>query len=111
MTSVDDVIAKIEKHGPGWLSTVSNKPGESNESLRELVNELIAAIRRERQEAPADVPPPGYRWATEEETERWTLGDDEIMSRAIVVPLSTDSTGRPYTEGEADLAVPTRSEQ
>ena len=49
--------------------------------------------------------PSGYRWATETETEAWTkdpLGHPEI----ITVPRTTDHTGKPYTEGEADLAVP-----
>ena len=41
--------------------------------------------------------PPGYRWATEEEMDR---------PDAIVVPLTADSTGRPYVQDEADLAVP-----
>lgn len=57
----------------------------------------------------ANEPPRGYRWATEEETERWTNNPD-ALPEAITVPLATDSAGRPYTEGEADLAVPTRSE-
>lgn len=41
--------------------------------------------------------PSGYRWATEHEMDR---------PDAIVVQRTVDSTGRPYTEGEADLAVP-----
>ena len=41
--------------------------------------------------------PAGYRWAREDEMAR---------EDAIVVPRTADSTGRPYTQGEADLAVP-----
>jgi len=41
--------------------------------------------------------PAGYRWAREDEMDR---------EDAIVVPRTADSTGRPYTQGEADLAVP-----
>lgn len=48
----------------------------------------------------ADDLPTGYRWANEEETENPPAG-------AILVPLTTDSTGRPYAQDEADLAVPT----
>ena len=42
--------------------------------------------------------PKGYRWATEDETDR----DD-----AISVKRTVDSQGNPYTGDEADLAVPT----
>lgn len=41
--------------------------------------------------------PKGYRWAREDETER---------SDAIVVHLTFDSSGKRYTQDEADLAVP-----
>ncbi len=41
--------------------------------------------------------PAGYRWATFEEIER---------PDAIVVPRTVDSNGTPYTDGEADIAVP-----
>lgn len=41
--------------------------------------------------------PAGYRWATEDETDR---------PDAIIVKRTADSTGRPYTQDEADLAVP-----
>jgi hypothetical protein len=41
--------------------------------------------------------PAGYRWATEDETDR---------PDAIPVKRTADSTGRPYTQDEADLAVP-----
>lgn len=47
--------------------------------------------------------PKGYRWATESETENW-----ENVPGLIVVPRTTDSTGLPYIQGEADLAVPIR---
>lgn len=45
--------------------------------------------------------PDGYRWATAEETENW-----ENVPGIIVVPRSCDSNGTPYTQDEADLAVP-----
>jgi len=45
--------------------------------------------------------PKGYRWATEEESENW-----ENIPDIIVVPLTVDSQGNPYTQDEADLAVP-----
>lgn len=47
--------------------------------------------------------PPGYRWATAEETmtEPHPFG-------TIVVIRTEDSSGKPYTQGEADLAVPLR---
>lgn len=41
--------------------------------------------------------PSGYRWATEAEMDR---------ADTIVVPRTADSEGHPYTQGEADLAVP-----
>lgn len=41
--------------------------------------------------------PKGYRWAREDEMDRHD---------AIVVPRSVDSQGIPYTQDEADLAVP-----
>jgi hypothetical protein len=43
--------------------------------------------------------PFGYRWATEAETENMPEG-------WILVPLTQDVNGRPYTQGEADVAVP-----
>jgi hypothetical protein len=42
-------------------------------------------------------PPAGYRWATEDEIDRPDV---------IVVPLTVDASGTPYTHNEADLAVP-----
>jgi hypothetical protein len=45
--------------------------------------------------------PEGYRWATAEECENWPN-----VPGIIVVPLTVDSEGKPYTQGEADLAVP-----
>lgn len=47
--------------------------------------------------------PSGYRWADADETERIAAGD---LTDYIVVPRSTDSAGVPYTQGEADVAVP-----
>lgn len=46
--------------------------------------------------------PVGYRWATAEETE---MGGMDIPG-AMLVTRTFDSTGKRYTEGEADLAVP-----
>ncbi|HUG50146.1 MAG TPA: hypothetical protein VLZ78_04030 [Terrimesophilobacter sp.] len=43
------------------------------------------------------IPPKGYRWAREDEIDR---------PDAIVVPLTVDESGHPYTQDEADLAVP-----
>lgn len=46
--------------------------------------------------------PTGYRWATAEETEAHLMTPNPDM---IVVPRTTDCSGHPYTQGEADLAV------
>lgn len=46
--------------------------------------------------------PPGYRWATADETE---MGGTEIPG-AMMVTRTFDSTGKRYEHGEADLAVP-----
>jgi hypothetical protein len=49
--------------------------------------------------------PEGYRWATEAETEEY--GADPITHPEMLVVVRTaDATGQPYTEGEADLALP-----
>ncbi len=48
--------------------------------------------------------PEGYRWANEEECERWSFGTLDM--EAIVVPRTVDASGKPYTQDEADLAVP-----
>jgi hypothetical protein len=49
--------------------------------------------------------PEGYRWANESETEALT---DNPMSApgAVLVPRTVDSSGTPYTQDEADWAVP-----
>lgn len=47
--------------------------------------------------------PTGYRWATEEETEAHSVTENPAM---VVVPRTTDASGTPYTQGEADLALP-----
>lgn len=44
--------------------------------------------------------PGGYRWATAEETEA------QNVPGAILVERTVDSTGVPYTQDEADVAVP-----
>jgi len=49
--------------------------------------------------------PPGYRWATADETEANSVTPDPEMR---VVSRTADSTGKPYTGGEADLALPLR---
>jgi len=48
--------------------------------------------------------PTGYRWADEDECD--AIVHDPSLPH-IVVPRTFDSTGKPYTEGEADIAVPT----
>jgi hypothetical protein len=53
---------------------------------------------------PGDVDlPAGYRWATEEETEVIGAG---VSIEHLVVPRTVDSQGRPYTQNEADIAIP-----
>jgi hypothetical protein len=47
--------------------------------------------------------PTGYRWATADETEAHMVTENPDM---VVVPRTVDSSGTPYTEGEADLALP-----
>lgn len=47
--------------------------------------------------------PSGYRWATAEECEEYAVG---MHKDAIVVMRTVDSNGIPYTQGEADIAVP-----
>lgn len=52
--------------------------------------------------------PTGYRWATGEECEAYAKATSSVQG-AIVVPRTVDSNGVPYTQDEADLAVPTQS--
>lgn len=47
--------------------------------------------------------PVGYRWASEYETEMHAAGK---LPTAIVVKRTVDSNGVPYTQDEADVAVP-----
>jgi hypothetical protein len=47
--------------------------------------------------------PTGYRWATAAETEAHGITPNPEM---LVVPRTTDAEGKPYTSGEADLALP-----
>jgi hypothetical protein len=49
--------------------------------------------------------PAGYRWATANECEIHGIEPNPEM---IVVPRTADASGKPYTEGEADLALPLR---
>ena len=49
--------------------------------------------------------PAGYRWADEDETEI-IAADLRAIPGAILVPRTADSTGAPYTQGEADWGVP-----
>jgi hypothetical protein len=48
--------------------------------------------------------PCGYRWATGEGCEAYARGD--FPGATPIVIRTYDSEGRPYTEGEAELAVP-----
>lgn len=45
--------------------------------------------------------PAGYRWATAEEAEDWTK-----YPGMLVVKRTADASGQPYTQDEADLAMP-----
>lgn len=47
--------------------------------------------------------PKGYRWANELESELY-----KKIPGAIVVKRTADSNGQPYTQDEADIAVPLR---
>jgi hypothetical protein len=49
--------------------------------------------------------PRGYRWATYVESELYAA-DHNNLAGAVLVKLSLDSTGAPYGQDEADLAVP-----
>jgi len=48
--------------------------------------------------------PDGYRWATEEEC--YVLEGGQFPEEVRIVARTVDTLGRPYTEGEADIAVP-----
>lgn len=48
--------------------------------------------------------PKGYRWATEDEFQRYL--NRERIQGAVTVIRTVDSQGTPYTHEEADLAVP-----
>jgi hypothetical protein len=50
--------------------------------------------------------PVGYRWATEDECERYARAGETALPDAITVPRTFDSSGKLYTQDEADLAVP-----
>ena len=49
--------------------------------------------------------PDGYRWANAEETEAYGINPAAFPSMMVVI-RTTDASGKPYTEGEADLALP-----
>lgn len=49
--------------------------------------------------------PRGYRWANELECLKYA-DDRDSLPGVIVVKLTVDSTGTPYDQDEADLAVP-----
>jgi len=104
---------RVHDEGDGWVVDGANSNGEYTEHLYkadtfEQVVTYLPRLRHEleqdgikfRNEGANDLPE-GYRWATEEETER----NEEIIG-AIVVKRTADSTGRPYTQDEADIAVP-----
>jgi hypothetical protein len=52
--------------------------------------------------------PRGYRWATADEAEAHSVVPNPGV---VVVPRTVDASGVPYTEGEADLALPVRPVQ
>jgi hypothetical protein len=49
--------------------------------------------------------PDGYRWATAEETEAYGMNPAAFPAMVVVV-RTADASGVPYTQGEADLALP-----
>lgn len=51
--------------------------------------------------------PTGYRWATAEETEAYCI-DPTRFPMMMVVARDADASGVPYTDGEADLALPAK---
>lgn len=51
--------------------------------------------------------PDGYRWATAEETESYAISPIAYPDMLVVV-RTADASGVPYTQGEADLALPAR---
>lgn len=48
--------------------------------------------------------PDGYRWATQDECEAYSV-DPAAYPEIIIVTRTVDATGRPYTEGESDIAI------
>jgi hypothetical protein len=48
--------------------------------------------------------PEGYRWATADECETFAA-DPGGHPEMIIVTRTADASGRPYTEGEADVAI------
>jgi len=48
--------------------------------------------------------PPGYRWASAYETEAIAAG--RLAANHIIVKRTVDAAGNPYTQDEADVAVP-----
>jgi hypothetical protein len=48
--------------------------------------------------------PDGYRWATADECETFAA-DPGGHPEMIIVTRTADASGRPYTEGESDVAI------
>jgi hypothetical protein len=48
--------------------------------------------------------PDGYRWATQDECEIYSM-DPAGHPEMIIVTRTVDASGRPYTEGESDIAI------
>lgn len=92
----DDTMSVREIAERGW------------QAVLDLEAPVVRVINAEQQldtevdleESVSDLPS-GYRWADAEETERI-----DTIPGALLVTLTTDSNGTPYTEGEADWAVP-----
>jgi hypothetical protein len=49
--------------------------------------------------------PDGYRWATADECEAYSVAPSSYP-QFIIVTRTVDTHGRPYTEGESDIACP-----
>jgi hypothetical protein len=91
---VDEVLEMLEKpwKWPELLSAATLDRAFDAVSPGEDVPDVSL------EDGPDDDLPPGYRWARDE--------DETVRADAILVPRTMDSTGKPYTQDEADIAVP-----